>query len=61
MTDEPAIPIDEAQAVAWLRRQRAALDPTRRLLIRGPSGRVVAVLPRNGREVEDDPAADETP
>jgi hypothetical protein len=55
-----ADPIDvEAEAAAWLRRRLAALDPAW-LVIRGVDGRVVVELPRNGREVEGDPATDGT-
>ena len=49
---------DPQDLLAWLSRQRLARDPSRLLLIRGVDGRVVAVLPRNGREdgtIDDEP------
>ena len=39
--------------VAWLARQRAALDPASPVVIRGVDGHVVVELPRNGREVDE--------
>jgi len=50
---------DEGAIIAWLWRQRAARDPSRLILIRGVDGQVVVQLPRNGREVDQEPGTDE--
>lgn len=49
----------EAEIIAWLQRQRDALDPAV-VVLRDQDGRVIVELPRNGREVDGEAAGDVT-